>query len=187
MFSYSIPLELRKMTERKARGSVINGYLKYIKKTWGQDGVDQCAGYLGIDPKDIKDGNWYSDEYGDKLLEWMVSLKGKKYVVLSNRYMVKDLGMLAYIVRFMDVKTILKKLPKNYDDIFNFGRVEVDIKEKNAVVRVYDAATSEHSCPGWQGVFEGAFELTKTKGGRVKETMCQWKGDEYCVWELSWE
>lgn len=175
------------MEEKLCRGSVVNGYLKYIKKKWGQDGLDEACKAAGIKPEEIKDGGWYPDNTNDGILTWMVENKGKEYIEISNRAMVQDLGMMSYIVRFMDVKSILKRLPNNYKELFNFGKIELELREKSATLKMYDMATSEYSCPAWRGVFKGACDMTKTKPTRIEEIKCQWKGDEHCHWEIEWE
>jgi predicted hydrocarbon binding protein len=175
------------MTDRKCRGSTILGYYKYARKTWGAAGAKELATSAKFDPEELKEGGWYDDAINDRILDWIAKTKGKEYLIKSNRYLVQDLGLLSYIVRFMDASTILKKLPANYKDVFNYGRVVVEIEAPGAAkVRIYEAATSEYSCPAWLGVFQGMFEMTHTKG-KAKEVQCQFKGAPHCVFELTWE
>ena len=95
--------------------------------------------------------------------------------------------MLSYIVRFMNVKTLLNKFPNNYKELFNYGRIEIEVLgEKRARVMLYDCATSEYSCPAWMGAFKGVLEMTNTKG-TVKEEKCQLDGGDCCVFLLKWE
>jgi hypothetical protein len=173
--------------DRKCRGSTILGYYKYARKTWGEAGAKEMARSARFDPDALKEGGWYDDAINDRILEWLAKSKGKEYIAKSNRYLVQDLGLLAYVVHFMDASTILKKLPSNYKDEFNYGRVEVEIPGPGeAKVRIFDAATSEYSCPSWLGVFQGMFEMTRTKG-KAREVQCQFKGAPFCLFELKWE
>ena len=42
------------MTERKLKGGVLLGYFDFIKRQWGQDGLDDCLGTLKIKQDKIK-------------------------------------------------------------------------------------------------------------------------------------
>ena len=74
------------MSDRKARGSVINSYLKYIRKTWGEAGLKECCDFTGIDPDIIKDGAWYPDDYNDRIFQWLVEDKGFEYLEKANKH-----------------------------------------------------------------------------------------------------
>ncbi len=179
--------EITMSEERKAKGAVINGYLKFVKKTYGAKGLEDCKAAIGIDPSTIKDGLWYEDAINDRIFTWLEETHGFSAVEKASRYTTKDLGLMSYIVRFVNVKRILKEFPKNYQTLFDYGTLEVEfIDDNNAILRLYDGATSKYSCPAWMGAFYGALEMTKTKGS-VEETKCQFKGADHCEFKISWE
>ena len=160
--------------------------MKFIKKTWGKDGLKECGTAIGFSHKEIREGKWYEDEVGNRVTEWIADNKGEEYVERCGNYMIKDLGMLSYIVGFMDVKSILKRAPESYTDALNYGRLEVDIGESSAVISIKGTAPiDKHACLIWLGTFRGVLEITKTKG-TVTETKCAKKGAPHCEYLMEW-
>jgi len=175
------------MSERKVKGAVITGYMKFIKKTWGQEGVDECLAAVGLGGTSISDGKWYDDQLSTDVVAWIADRKGGDYVEKCGRYTVRDLGLLSYIVRFMDIKSLLRRGPESYAEAFSYGYLKVEIGEKKAAVRVKGHAPfDKHGCKMWLGVLGGMLAMTKTKG-RVIETKCENKGSEFCEFEMEWE
>ena len=174
--------------ENKVKGSVIIGYFKFIKKTWGNEGLDDSASALNFGPDKLDEGKWYNDRYSVNVLTWIAENKGEEYLERCGNYTVKDLGLLSYIVRFMDIKAILKRGPDSYREAFNYGTFKVEIIDDNrATIKIKgSAANDKYACKTWTGVFKGMLEMTKTKG-RVLETQCELKGGPYCLYEMSWE
>ena len=180
--------DLPEENEKKVKGSVIIGYFKFIKKTWGQEGLDDSISTLKFSPDRLDEGNWYNDRYSTSVLAWIAENKGEEYLERCGRHTVKDLGLMSYIVRFMDIKAILKRGPDSYDEAFNYGSFKVEIIGENKATIAIEgsAANDKYACKTWIGVFKGMLEMTKTKG-RVLETQCELKGAPYCLYEMTWE
>jgi hypothetical protein len=175
------------MGDKKLRGSVLNGYLKFIKKKWGNQAYLLCVENIGIGQDGFVEGDWYKYEYSEKLLIWLAKEKGKDQLEALGRFTIQNMGLLSYIVRFMDVKSIIKKSPKTYKDAFNFGRIEVyKLEDKKAVYRTHDVSQNEYSCIAWGGVCYGFLDATRTKG-TVEKTKCIFKGDDYCEYVMEWD
>lgn len=170
----------------KIRGSALLGYFKYIKKTWGEDGLNECMTATHLDPKQLVEGQWYDDALGSKIMKWLVDTKGPQYLEKLGYNTVKDLGLISYIIRFTNVKSLIKRMPESYRDAFNYGWLKVEIREKDAIVRIKDNATDDYACPAWIGVLRGMMEATNTKG-KVTERLCQRKGGPYCEFVLEWQ
>ena len=175
------------MAEKKLRGSVLNGYLKFIRKKWGSQEFIRCVHHIGVNQEGFKEGDWYEYEYSEKLLFWLAKQKGRDQLEALGRFTVQNMGLLSYIVRFMDVKSIIKRSPKTYQDAFNFGRIEVfKLEGKKAVYRTHDVSQNEYSCLAWKGVCYGFLDATRTKG-EVEKTKCIFDGDPYCEYIMMWE
>ncbi len=172
------------MNERKVRGDVIKGYIKYIKKIWGQAGVDSYETKAGIRLDELDDKVWYDAEFLRKLHYWLAE-KGEKHVSLSSSYCVQNLGLLSYIVKFMNIKTLLKKVPKSYDDGFSYGSLSIDIEEDRAVVRFKDVIIDKYTCDAWKGALEGALLATNTVG-TVEQIREEGMGDKDCYFLMEW-
>jgi len=171
---------------RKIRGSLIEGYFKFIKRTWGERGLSEVTAATGIDPESIKGRVWYDHARSRAIMEWIRDIKGPQYIERCGHYTVKDLGLLSYIVAFMDVKSLLKRAPKSYHDGFSFGEVDIDLSDSSATITMKDCATYDGSCNAWVGALKGILEVTNTRG-TVEETQCQLKGSPCCIILVKWE
>jgi len=172
--------------EQLCRGSMPLGFISYIKKTWGQEGLDQFIKDTGVDPKNLKEGQWYDISSSGIVQEWIFKNKGEEQVVKSGAYTVKNQGLFSYVIRFANIKSILKKAPENHSEVFKCGTMKVDIQDNHAKVIMRDTAADEYSCIAWRGALIGALELTNTKG-TVKETQCQLKdGASHCEFLVEW-
>jgi hypothetical protein len=176
------------MAERMHKGAVIQGYLSFVKHKWGQEGLDQCCQAAGLRIDGIDTEKMYPIENGQAVLEWIRATKGIEYVRMAGNHTVKNLGSLAYLVRFVNIKHLLKRAKDNYANTFNYGAVSVlsDEFAKRAQVIMKNANFYEESNAAWVGAFEGMLEVTRTKG-TVKQNKCQLKGDDYDEFLLDWE
>ena len=173
--------------ELKCRGSVPLGFINYISKTWGQEGLEQFIKDTGMNPKNIKEGQWYDISSSGIVQEWIFKNKGEDQVIKAGTYTIKNQGIFSYIIRFANIKSILKRAPDNYQEVFKCGTMKVDIHENHAIVTMKDVAVNDYSCIAWKGAWIGALEITKTKG-TVNETQCQIKdGASHCEFLVEWD
>ncbi len=172
------------MSEEKVRGDVIKGYIRYIKKTWGQAGVDSYETYADVDSKGLKDNQWYDNELLRKMHLWFAE-KDEKHVRLSSSYCVQNLGLLSYIVKFMNIKKLLKKVPKSYNDGFSYGSLTIDIEENRATARFKDVIIDEYTCDAWKGALEGALLASNTVG-TVEPIREEGMGERDCFFLMEW-
>ena len=170
--------------ERRVRGSVINGYMGYVKMKWGKEGLDQCLNGLGLE-EGFEDGKYYHAQISENILRWISREKGDEDLIDVGKYVVKNLGILKWLVRFADVRTVAEKFPSNYSEIYTSGHVEIDTGNPDEIlVKLFDVCYIKETCLSWQGVCEGALEMTKT-AGTVKETKCRVDGDDYCEFTVT--
>ena len=170
--------------ERSVRGSILNSYMGFINKKWGKDGYNQCMKDIGLDIA-FKNGKYYQDEIRENILRWISREKGMGYTTECGKFIVGNLGILSWIVRFADAKTLAKKFPKNFSEVYSFGRVEAETNEENLIIiKLYDVNRIKESCNVWQGVCEGAVEMTNTLA-EVRKTKCAIDGDEYCEYTIN--
>ncbi|MCK4717425.1 MAG: DUF2378 family protein [Thermoplasmata archaeon] len=165
-------------SEKLTRGSAINGFVKYIKNKWGAEGERQCRSDIGLKIV-LKDNSYYPDRILQNILTWIAKEKGMDYVREGGKYTTMHLGMISWLMRFADMKTIAKRLPSNYREVYNFGKAEVDISEEHKIyLRLWDVVTYEAAYASWIGVCEGTLEASKTKG-KVTIIKNSLEGDEY--------
>jgi hypothetical protein len=175
------------MSERKLKGGVIIGYFDFIKRQWGEDGMRECIELTGVNPKKIKEETFYPADIDEVILKWISENKGMDFVRKAGNHTVKNLGALAYLVRFVNLESLLRRAKQNYEDAFDYGEVSVlcDEFNKRATVIMKDCNIIEESCLAWQGAFEGIMELTRTKG-TVKQNKKQIGGNQYDEYLLDW-
>ena len=170
--------------EKKVRGDVINSWFKYIKKKWGQDGLDSVIQEAKLDAK-IKEGNFYPIEDYENLLKWVRETHGHEYLRDGGKFIVSNFGLLGFLIRFVSIKMIISKMGPAMKEFFNFSGVDAVVKGDDFIqVHVYDICTSPDICQAIWGACEGALKLTNTPGAIVK-TKCRHKGDDYC--EYTWD
>ncbi|MBA3045325.1 MAG: hypothetical protein KKH41_08390 [Candidatus Thermoplasmatota archaeon] len=174
------------MNDRQIRGSVINGYLKYVEKTWGKDGYEDCCQKTRINDIKIRDGQQYNHDMLLAIIHWISDTHGAARVRQAGKHTVQNLGLLAYIVRFANMDTMLNKAKNLYADAYSFGEVNTTPTERGAEVTMKDVSQIPEDCIGWEGAFEGMLELTHSKG-RVLKTKCQLKGDSHCEYDITWK
>jgi flagellar basal body rod protein FlgG len=175
------------MTQRKHKGAVLLGYLDFIRHEWGQGGLDECLASLNLDMAAISPDEYYPLAQGEAILEWISKSKGMEYVKRAGQHTVKNLGSLAHLVKFVNIKHLLKRAKDNYEETFDYGAVSVmsDDIGKRALVIMKNANFIEESNMAWLGAFVGMMEVTRTKG-TVKQNKCQIMGDEYDEFLLDW-
>jgi len=175
------------MSERRLKGGVIIGYLDFINRQWGQEGGDECINAVGIDINNLKPDTFHSGEMDENVLKWISATKGEEFVKKAGNHTVKNLGSLSYLVKFVNIRHLLKKAKENYKDTFEYGEISVlcDDFGKRAVVIMKNSNQIKESCIAWEGALEGMMEVTRTKG-TVKMTKCQMKGDIYDEFILDW-
>ena len=170
--------------ERRVRGSILNSYMDFTKSKWGKEGQEQCMKDLGLD-EPFRNGHYYRDEIRENILRWISREKGMEYTVECGKFIVSNLGILSWLVRFTDAKTLAKRFPKNFSEVYAYGHVEANTDEENLIVlKLYDVNRLKESCNIWQGVCEGAMEKTNTVT-EVRKTKCAVDGDEYCEYTIN--
>mgnify|MGYP000857359707 CR=1 FL=1 len=175
------------MTQRQHKGAVILGYLDFVRHEWGQEGLDECLASANLDAGSIVADELYPIEQGQAVLEWISKRKGIEYVRKAGTHTAKNLGSLAYLVKFVNIKHLLKRAKDNYEETFDYGAISVmtDDFGKRALVIMKNANFYEESNVAWLGALEGIMEVTRTKG-TVKQNKCQMMGDEYDEFLLDW-
>ncbi len=172
--------------ERRVRGSILNTYMDFVKKKWGKEGMAQCLKDIGID-EDFKNGHYYRDEIRENILRWISREKGIEYTFECGKFIVSNLGILSWLVRFADAKTLANKFPKNFSEVYSYGRVEAITDQENLIIiRLYDVNRIKESCNVWHGVCQGAVESTNTALAEVNKTKCSLDGDEYCEYTINY-
>jgi hypothetical protein len=173
------------MDERKVKGAVANGYLKFIKRKWGVQGMKNAMEYAGM-KQEPKDGEWVSLKSTYALLEWIEKEHGKEYIVEAGKGMMKGMGgdfkfMFAVVIGF---ERVLDKVKKEISTLlFKGSGVEINKEGKSATIRLKGFKMGDVSCMAWKGALMGVMDVTKTKG--TVEVLDS-GNDEDCLIKAMW-
>ena len=177
------------MTEDKprlARGSVIKGYARYIKRKWGTDGVRQCQEDIGEVGFQVKDDAWYPEDVNQKILHWIADTHGIEYVEKAAEFTISEIGVIAYAARLAGIKKVLERGVEDYYRNFNYGDIDIQIEDNEAHISLTDATIDEIDCRSWIGAFNGILKITNKKG-EVKKLECCHKDGEACKYIMTWD
>ncbi len=109
--------------EKVVKGASLNAILKFIKKKWGRDGVEEALKYAGI-KKAPKDGEWFPAEKMNKVIEWVGEKKGPEKAREAGEFTVTNMGVFMYIlVSKMSFDSIMKNADKKYRIMSNYGGI----------------------------------------------------------------
>ncbi len=168
----------------KVRGSVINGFFKYVKKKWGKDGVAELEKDVGFNHSQIKDGEFYDRELLSSVLRWISEKKGMDAVKEGGRYTVKDLGLFKYLLMWSSLERIIARAMTIYKELYKYGSVRAQYEEDQIIIEMRDTPNRiKEDCAAWLGAYIGLTELTHTKADVVEEK-CVFKGDDACVYKI---
>ena len=172
------------MDQRKCKGAVINGQLKYIKKKWGDEGLKNAMGFAGIQ-RTPRDGEWLPINSNHLLYEWIIKNKGRKQVYEAARQTAMDLGIFSFIFSFVGIEKLLEKARLNYKTLFNYGDIIIEkLGERKAKVVMKGIGSENFLCDVWEGAIRGLMDVTKS-GGVLSKTTAD--GPEDCAYILRWE
>lgn len=170
----------------KIRGDVFKGYFKFVKKKWGAIGLEQCRKDCGLD-FEIDPKKYYDDDLIINLLKWIKERKGDEGIIEVGKFLMTNLGIVAWMARFTSPDKAIKKFANNVGEIFSKGRVEPDfVGPKECRARFYDIYKAPERCLVWKGLIEGMLQITKSTG-TVEEVKCVGKGHEYCEYHIKWD
>ncbi len=174
------------MTKRQVKGAVLIGYMKFIRQTWGKDGLEEFISAIDMEP-DIQEDRWYDDAWSTKTLAWIAENKGEDYIERSGKYAIMNLGEMSGIVEFLDIKSILKRGSESYKNGFDDGGFIVELGVDKATIKITGSGGDDkYACRAWIGVFEGMLEITKTVG-TVREVQCERDGAPHCEFIMEWK
>jgi len=154
------------MEVRKIRGSLVNAYLSFMKKKWGQQGMDEAMEHAGLADAP-KNADWVELETAYALLDWVADTYGEEYVMEVGRNVPKHMAgdlkfMFASVIGF---ERLIKRARKEFSILILKGEgASVDVGNKEATIHLRDFRINDRSCLVWKGMLLGLMEITRTPG-----------------------
>lgn len=167
------------------RGRIINGYLKFVKKKWGAEGVKAAVALTKeMDLTQVQGDKWYPIEYSDRIIEWMGKEHGMEAVRQSGLATATEIGVIKYLARIAGIKNVLERGHQELRENFDFGEARFETFDDHAKVHFKGVTRIKVSCVAWSGAFKGILEITGNKDGHVEEIECEHEGGKECVFKL---
>lgn len=174
------------MSERMVSGVTITGYLNFIKKTKGKDGLNQCLRETNLDVIEVKNPLKYPYEYQVNVLKWIQKNQGDDAVVRAGRFAATDLGPLKLLAKLKSMEGMMEIAADRYHKTIYFGDIDLEkVADRHIMITLTDAANDKVNCMAWRGVFKGCGDLTGNKT-TVIEKECVFRGDKACVFSVKW-
>jgi hypothetical protein len=143
--------------------------------------------------QDLRPQEWYSYEEVDiplmRAVDELAARGDEKFFIEMGRFTAEHNAKwyLKLFFRFSSPARILRKFPTLWGIFFDTGRLEIETREKSAVVRLVDINTIRLSDLTIQGWGEWALERVGAKNVKIVQTKCRERGDQCTEWTLSWE
>jgi len=174
------------MSERQVSGTTITGYLNFIKKSKGQDGLTRCLRETNLDVIEVKNPLKYPFEYQINVLKWIQKNQGDDGVVRAGRFVATDLGLLKLLAKLKTMEGMMEIAKDRYSKTIYFGSIDLEKVEDNHIkITLKDAADDKVNCLAWKGVFKGLGDLSGNKT-TVIEKKCIFRGDKVCEYSVKW-
>lgn len=183
----------------KVRGVVFITDKEYVEIRFGKDAIKKVEKRLEelgypIEYEKIKPMEWYP---------W--GLRAISLIAIAETFNFKkedifDMGnnapkysfIIKLLIRFfLSFDKLFKKSPlywKKHHTIGKLEPIEVDMKKKEAIIRLYGLKAHPLFCEYLRGYFARVSQFgLKTKKIKIEETKCMFKGDDYHEYKITWE
>ena len=180
-------------------GVLFNKRVEYIKKRFGQDGVDRVFENLNggrpkdkrLSPDSFTEHEWYPFSL---LVEFTKScalaMGGDQSAAVAKmeRAIAQDIGILKFFIKWtQSPPDLAKKAGEYWHKFHKGGELEVvDFGDNTGTLRLHDYYKEPVFCNGLASYFRGLMEMSQKDVG-VKHTACTSKGDKYCEYTITWK
>lgn len=169
----------------KVKGFAINGIAKYIKKRWGNDGLQACSKAIDLDLVKVQNERWYLHAYPDDIADWIAETHGEDHLRKAGFSVSSEVGIISYAARIIGIERVINRAVREYTDSVDFGHLESEVRKGSATIRLWDHVPNTRGCEIWHGLLLGIQKLTNVTG-TVEHSTCQFRGDQVCTYELTW-
>jgi uncharacterized protein (TIGR02265 family) len=186
------------MSGQKVKGSVIKSRLEFVRREFGEEGLNRLLDTLPEEDQKILSRlvavAWVDFELNKRLDSAIVKQLGGGHASFFERLgeasAEVNLGSMhsAFLTRG-DAHAFLAKAPQIYRLYYDVGwREYTKTGDKEAVLTTHDAETfSETDCLTIVGWHRKALEICGIKGVRVREEECRATGGTVCRYRISWD
>ena len=162
----------------------ILGVKRFLEEWHGQSGRQKITEHIFIEKE------WYDQDLYLEMLRVADTTVGKgdlSKIYEIGYWNIKNLGHLSYVAMAPEIHEFMNSAMKNWHAVYDFGGVKAVVdEEKKLVLRYSGFPEAPEKCQYFLGSLKGMMEICKLKG-KVEQTACNTKGDDYCEFVLTWE
>lgn len=184
-------------TEGQVKGAVLQTDASYVKKIWGEEGLNKVK-------EELKKLGHPIEYEKAKALEWFpIGLRVLSLLVIKDIFDlseedIKTMGnivpKLSFIVKimmkfFVSPKMTVEHGPELWSRHYSTGKLEVEHKEKEKflTVTLKDVKLDPVICKYLEGYFQRIMQFTVGENVKCQEIKCMFKGDPCHVYRVSWK
>jgi uncharacterized protein (TIGR02265 family) len=186
------------MSDQKVKGSVLKSRLEFIRKEFGEAGLEKVMNSLPEGDQKVLGRlvavTWVDFEIGKRLDDAIVKILGGG----SSRFFERlgeasaEVNLSTLHSAFLapgDPQAFLAKAPQIYRLYYDVGRREYEkTGERSGVLTTHDAETfSKPDCLTIIGWHRKALELCGAKNVHIVEEECRASGGRVCRYRVTWQ
>jgi hypothetical protein len=171
------------------RGTHLRVYHRWAVGAHGKEAADSLFAEAGMDVDRLEPDAFYPVRAALHILELIERRYGDGSYELIRRMFREQTDefpsvrrLLAHVV---PMPILIELGPGAYNRDFNHGRLEVEVRDRRAIVKNYDWVSSPARCKAWWGTYEGILRLRGTEG-TVSKIACILDGSPYCGYRIEW-
>jgi uncharacterized protein (TIGR02265 family) len=186
------------MSKQKVKGSVLKSRLEFVRKEFGEAGLDKVLDSLSEEDRKVLGRlvavTWVDFDVGKRLDDAIVKMVGGG----STRFFERlgeasaEVNLASLHNAFLapgDPKAFLAKAPQIYRLYYDVGWREYhETGEREGVLTTHEAETfSKTDCLTVIGWYRRALEMCGARNVRIVEEECRSAGGSVCRYRVSWQ
>ena len=171
--------------ENYVAGQVLLSYKDYIKKQYGQEGINNLKSALKFDIMQVTVERKYPSSYVFSCMDYIRTTYGQEELFKMGRFSLQNIGAKRYLTRFFTPQKILDRIIESLPKVNYTVKLNVEYMENGAIVTFLNPELNEYQCIYWHGMLQGVFDMTKTKG-TIDVDMSRVITDKIVIYTMKW-
>jgi len=166
-------------------GQVLLSFRDFIKKRHGQEGVEQLSSAMDFEIMKITDEREYPANYAVDCMDYIHDAYGPEELFQMGRFSLQNIGSKRYFTLLLPPEKLLVNLMDSVPKVNSMVKLDIEYLENGAAITVSSSKLKEIHCNYWQGILQGVFDLTKTKG-TIESDISKVSTDKKVIFTIKW-